>query len=430
MKEDLMDEQATNIPNAIPRTPGYAWVILFAIYMATLALTLNLFKVPPVMSTLIKEFNLNYAQAGLIMSSFSIMGILLAIPAGYILKGFGIKKTGLFSVGAVTIGSVLGAVASTTTLLFIGRFIEGVGMGLIMVAAPFTISLWFPAQKRALATGLWASCVGIGNIVTLFFAPKITVAYGWQAVWWAATAFSALAFILFAILFRMPREDEMYEAPPAPSPATQEETAPSLAKGMANKDLWMISISFGIYNLVVMAILSILPTFLETQRGFLLTFEKGFLLNASFITAFIMLASVFTAPLGGYISDRLGKRKIMILIPYILMTVMFLFIFKVTGLMIPLYLFVFGIVGGPLATVLLASVPEVARKPQFIGIGMAVAALGQNIGMYIGPSLFGKILDQLATPTGVDIAAYVTGGYWMIPICLIGIIATFFIKVR
>jgi MFS family permease len=425
-----MEQQATDIRNAVPKTPGYAWVILFAIYMATLALTLNLFKVPPVMSTLIKEFNLDYAQAGLIMSSFSIMGILLAIPAGYILKGFGIKKTGLFSVGAVTIGSVLGAVASTTTLLFIGRFIEGVGMGLIMVAAPFTISLWFPAQKRALATGLWASCVGIGNIVTLFFAPKITVAYGWQAVWWAAAAFSVLAFILFAILFRMPREHEMYEAPPAPSPATQEETAPSLAKGMANKDLWMISISFGIYNLVIMAMLSILPTFLETQRGFLLTFEKGFLLNASFVTAFIMLASVFTAPLGGYISDRLGKRKIMILIPYILMTVMFLFIFKVTGSMIPLYLFVFGIVGGPLATVLLASVPEVARKSQFIGIGMAVAALGQNIGMYIGPWLFGKILDQLAIPTGVDIAAYVTGGYWMIPICLIGIIATFFIKVR
>jgi hypothetical protein len=61
---------------------------------------------------------------------------------------------------------------------------------------------------------------------------------------------------------------------------------------------------------------------------------------------------------------------------------------------------------------------------------MAVAALGQNIGMLIGPILFGWILDKLATPAGVDIAAYVTGGYWMIPICVIGIIATLFTKVR
>jgi len=419
-----MNEQATNIPNDVPKTPGYAWVILFATYMATLALTLNWFKVPPVMSSLINEFNLSYAQANGTMSIFSIMGIILAIPAGYILKSFGIKKTGLFSVGAVMIGSVLGAVASTTTLLLIGRFIEGVGMGLIMVMAPFAISLWFPAHKRALATGLWASCVGIGNIVPLIFAPSIMVAHGWQAVWWTGAAYSALAFILFAILFRMPRPEEM-EA--APAPATEEETAPSLTKGMANKDLWMISISFGIYNLVLLAMLSILPTFLETQRAFLLTREKGLLLNASFVTAAIMLASIFTAPLGGYISDRLGKRKIMILIPYILMTVMFLFIFKVTGGMIPLYLFVFGIVGGPIATVLLAAVPEVARKVQFIGIGMAVAILGQQIGSFIGPWLFGKILDLSAT---VDIAAYVTGGYWMIPLCVIGIIATLFIKVR
>jgi MFS family permease len=419
-----MNEQATNIPNDVPKTPGYAWVILFATYMATLALTLNWFKVPPVMTSLINEFNLSYAQANGTMSIFSIMGIILAIPAGYILKSFGIKKTGLFSVGAVTIGSVLGAIASTTTLLFVGRFIEGVGMGLIMVMAPFAISLWFPAQKRALATGLWASCVGIGNIVPLIFAPSIMVTYGWQAVWWTGAAYSALAFILFAILFRMPRPEEM-EA--APAPATEEEEPPSLAKGMANKDLWMISISFGIYNLVLLAMLSILPTFLETQRAFLLTFDKGLLLNASFVTAAIMLASIITAPLGGYISDRLGKRKIMILIPYILMTVMFLFIFKVTGWMIPLYLFVFGIVGGPIATVLLAAVPEVARKIQFIGIGMAVAILGQQIGSLVGPWLFGKILDLSAT---VDIAAYVTGGYWMIPICVIGIITTLCIKVR
>jgi hypothetical protein len=52
---------------------------------------------------------------------------------------------------------------------------------------------------------------------------------------------------------------------------------------------------------------------------------------------------------------------------------------------------------------------------------MAVAALGQNIGMYIGPALFIRI--QVAQ-------SWATAGYWMIPICLIGIIATARIKVR
>jgi MFS family permease len=402
------------------KTPGYAWVVLFALYMATLASPLNLFKLPPVMTIIMEQFKLNGSQAGYLMSIFSIMGFVLAIPAGYILKSFGIKLTGLVSVGAVTVGSAVGALATTARMLFVGRFIEGVGMGLIMVAAPLAISLWFPAQKRALPTGIWASSVGIGNVATLVLAPTLAVARGWQAVWWAGAGFSALAFILFAILFRLPKREEMYQTP-APAAATGEKP-PSLLKGMANRSFWMVSIAFGCYNLVVMAMCSFLPTYLEIDRHYSRTFENGFLMNASFVTAFIMLASIFSGPAGGRISDRLGKRKLMILIPYFLMTLTFLAPFTVTGWMIPAYMLVFGIVGGPLAPILLASVPEVAPKPQLIGIGMSVAALGQNLGMFIGPTLFISI--QEATHS------WAAAGYWMIPICFVGIIATCFIKVR
>jgi MFS family permease len=418
-----MSQQAAATPNAV-KTTAYAWVILFALYMATLSATLNLFKVPPVMVTLIQKFNLDNTQAGLLMSVFSIMGFVLAIPAGYILKRFGIKMTGLLAVGALIIGSCIGAMAASPTQLSLGRFIEGIGMGLIMVTAPFAISVWFPLHNRALPTGLWASSVGIGNIATLVIAPSIAVSYGWQIVWWALAGFSALSFIIFAILFRMPKQEEM---PAAPAPAKQE-APPSLARGMANRSLWMISLSFGCYNLVVMAMCSFLPAFLENFRAYSATYDKGVLMNAGFVTALIMAASIFSGPGGGYISDRLGKRKFMVLFPYILMTLTFFFPFTAVGMMIPLYMIVFGIVGGPIAPVLLAAVPEVAEAPSLIGIGMSVAAVGQNIGMFIGPTLFGWILDYLGKSAGI--AGYAAAGYWMIPICVVGIIATCFIKVR
>jgi len=419
-----MKQQAVATPNAI-KTPAYAWVILFALYMATLSATLNLFKVPPVMVTLIKQFNLDNTLAGLLlMSVFSIMGFVLAIPAGYILKRFGIRVTGLLAVGALIIGSSVGAMATSATMLSLGRFIEGNGMGLIMVTSPFAISLWFPLHNRALPTGLWASSVGIGNIATLVIAPSVAASHGWQAVWWALAGFSALSFILFAILVRMPKQEEM---PAAPAPVTQE-APPSLARGMANRSLWMISISFGCYNLVVMAMCSFLPAFLENFRAYSATYDNGILMNAGFVTALIMAASIFSGPGGGSISDRLAKRKIMVLVPYILMTLTFFFPFTAVGSMIPIYMLVFGIVGGPIAPILLAAVPEVSKSPSLIGIGMSVAAVGQNIGMFIGPYLFGWILDYMGKTAGVG--GYVAAGYWMIPICVIGIIATWFIKVR
>jgi MFS family permease len=424
LEESLMNQQAAVISEKSDKTSAYAWVVLFALYMATLSATLNLFKVPPVMLTLIQNFNLTNSQAGMLMSVFSIMGFVLAIPAGYILKRFGIKMTGMLAVAALVIGSILGAIATTSTLLSFGRFIEGIGMGLIMVTAPFAISVWFPLHNRALPTGIWATSVGIGNIATLLIAPSMAASQGWQSVWWYLAGFSALAFILFALLFRMPKQEEMYAAP---APATQEKP-PSLAKGMANSSLWMISISFGCYNLVVMAMCSFLPAFLQSFREYSATYDKGLLMNAGFVTALIMAASIFSGPGGGYISDRSGKRKIMILIPYILMTLTFFVPFTVTGMMIPLYMIAFGVFGGPIAPILLAAVPEVSKSPILIGIGMSVAAVGQNIGMFIGPTLFGAILDYMGKDAGAG--AYATAGFWMIPVCIIGILATLKLKVR
>jgi predicted MFS family arabinose efflux permease len=417
IKENLMNQQATN---AAPKTSAYAWVVLFALYLATLSATLTLSKVMPVSTILQKTFSVDMVKAGQLMAVFSIMGFVLAIPAGFILKRFGIKMTGLISVGAVVIGSVIGALAESFFMLMTGRFIEGVGMGLIMVTAPFAISVWFPQNNRALPNGLWATSVGIGNIVMFLSASNMAVKYGWQSVWWAGAGFAALSFILFAILFRMPKPEEM-EAAPAPPPAAGEEAAPSLIKGMANASFWMVAIAFGVYNLVVMAMISFLPQFLEVERGYSLTYDNGYLMNAGFVTALVMAVSVLSAPGGGYISDRLGKRKMMILVPYILMTLTFFFPFTVTGSMIPVYMIVFGLVGGPIAPVLLAAVPEVAKKPQYIGIGMGVGALGQNLGIYLGTSQFPQI--QAA-------AGWEAAGYWMIPICLVGIIAACFIKVR
>jgi predicted MFS family arabinose efflux permease len=261
----------------------------------------------------------------------------------------------------------------------------------------------------------------------LLIAPSIAVSYGWSSVWWATAVFSILSFIIFAILFRMPKQGEM-GAEPAPDPAAQETNLPSLmddikdvGKGMANNGFWMIGIGFGAYNLVAMALVTFYPQFLEIVRGYSLTYDNGVFMHASFVTALILGIPIFTGPIGGYISDRLGKRKIMILIPYILMALTFLFPFKVTGSLITLYVIVLGIVNGPLAAVQLAAVPEVAKKPQYIGTGMAVAIFCQNIGMYISGNLFAKI--QAAS-------GWEAAGYWMIPICVIGIIATLFTKVR
>jgi MFS family permease len=262
--------------------------------------------------------------------------------------------------------------------------------------------------------GLWASSVGGGVIVALNVAPKLVAAYNWQAVWWAGSAFAAAAFVLFGILFRMPKEDEIPQSPAQPSPDGTEDKPISLTKAMANSSLWMIGIAFGMYNLTVMAWNNFYPDFLATKRGYSLD-------EAGFVSSLLMLAGVFAAPIGGFISDRIGSRKKVIVVPYVILTFLFLFPFTVTGWMIPGVMILAGIMVGAIAPVILAAVPEIMKKPETIGIGMGVAALCQNLGMFIGPALFGVLLE---------ITGWAVAGYLMIPLCAIGVIAAWTNKIR
>jgi MFS family permease len=400
------------------RTPPYAWVVLLAVYLASLAAPLNQFKVPPVMPILRETFNLTYFSVGMLTSIFSIMGFILAIPAGFIVWRFGIKITGLTAVGAVIVGSGLGALSHSLGFLFLGRFIEGAGMGLIMVAAPSAIALWFPAEKRGLPMGLWASCVGVGSILAMNLAPALVGSFGgpdpaerWRSVWWAGAGFALMAFVLFGVLFRLPRLEELADAPAAQN---SEERPTSLGKAMANRSLWLISLEFLCFNLVIIAFTSFYPDFLNTVRNYSLA-------NASFTTSLMMIVAIVSGPLSGYLSDRLGSRKMLIVVPFVLLAVFFVFPFTVAGWMITALIFVSGIVVGPIAPVSLAAVPEIMVVPKLAGIGLGVVALGQNLGMFIGPALFGYLVGRMS---------WTAAGYMMVPICLIAIISAALAKIR
>lgn len=409
-----MSQHAIKTPPAAPSIPAYAWVVLFAVYVATLAAPLNQMKVPPVLPILKESFNLGYGSAGILMSIFSIMGFVLAIPAGFILQRIGIKLTGLISVGAVMAGAALGALATAPAQLFFGRFVEGAGMGLIMVAAPAAIAAWFPAAKRGMPMGIWATSVGIASITALNGAPALEAASGWRAVWWAGAAVAAVAFVVFAIFFRMPKAGEIAAPPAAVQSSAPDEKPISLTKAMANLDLWLVSFTFGCFNLTVMAWSTFYPDFLNTARTYSLA-------GASFITSLPMMIAIFSGPMGGFLSDRLGSRKKMIVFPFILLALFFLFPFSVTGWMIPALMIPLGLIVGPIAPACLAAVPEVMQSPRLAGIGLGVIALCQNLGMFIGPAIFGRL---------VEITNWNMASYLMVPVCAAAAVATWRAKIR
>jgi len=391
--------------------PRYAWVILFVVFLASVAAPLNQFKVPPLMPVLMDAFQLNLSQAGMLMSVFALTGLILALPAGIIMQKLGPKVAGLMAVGFLASGSTLGALSNSTELLLASRVIEGVGMGLIAVVAPATIALWFPREKQGIPMGIWATWVPVGSVIMYNLAPALATSAGWHAVWWFSAGFALVVLLLYWLLMRLPPSlaGGQESTPGGPDNAT-----PKLREGLANRNIWLLALEFGCFALVFTAFGTFFPTFLSAERGYSLA-------QAAFISSIATMVILGSAPLAGWVSDRIGSRKLVYTIPFAIITVMLLFPFRLTGWQLLVFMVLLGSLTGAVPTATFAAVPEVMSKPQLAGIGMAVLMVGQNLGMFVGPAAFGNLVEAMG---------WVTAGYLLIPVAMVGVIAGWLVRVR
>jgi MFS family permease len=358
------------------------------------------------MPVMMEAFQIDLAQAGLLMSSLALVGLVLALPAGIILQRLGPKVTVLIALGSMAAGSTLGALAGSFGVLMISRVIEGAGMGLIGVAAPATIAMWFPPDRQGAPMGIWATWVPVGTVVMYILAPRLASSAGWQSVWWVGVAFALVMMFFSGLLLRRP---------PVEGPA--DPTGPAaldLRKALANRDIWLLALEFACFNLALVALGTFYPTFLNQVRGYSLG-------QAAFLSSLGTMVVLVSAPLAGWLSDRIGSRRLVFSIPFLAAAVLFAFPFHVTGWQIAALQITMGMLVGAIPTATFAAAPEIMRKPQWAGLGLAVVLVGQYLGQLVGPVMFGQIANSLG---------WAVAGYFLIPVCLVGFISGWRVRVR
>jgi len=390
----------------------YAWIILVVVFLASVAAPLNQAKIPPLMPVIMDAFQLSIGQAGWLMSVFALTGLFLSLPTGILLQKYGPKKLGLVALACLTLGATIGALSKDPGLLLFSRVIEGSGMGLIAVVAPAAIAMWFPAKKQGIPMGIWATWVPLGSLLVYILAPAMVTTVGWQSVWWLGAIFSLLILIIYAIFMRMP---------PWLDATSQQETPASgrfelamFLKTVNNPTIWGLGLLFSCFSIVLMGLGTYYPTFLVEVRGYQLS-------QAAYISSIATVLILFSAPFFGWLSDRIGSRRLLFSLPFLVFSGMMFFPFKIVDWQIYAYMILQGSIAGAVPTATFAAAPEVMRKPEFAGIGIAIVMFGQNLGMFIGPILFGELVENLG---------WVTAGYCLIPFCLLAFVVGWRLKVR
>lgn len=362
-----------------------AWMVMWAVYFASIAVVINQFKVPPMMDILLKELDITMAQGGWMMSIFFVAGVLLALPAAFANDKFGPKTTGMIALACTAMGSLIGGFSESLEILLIGRIIEGIGLGVIAVVAPAVIAMWFPPEKRGLPMGIWASWVPVGSFIMFNLAYPIQSYLGWHGVWWFGTVVAIVALIYYAMVVTTPPKETLNVKKERGNAPTQEWT---MIQGLKQPNAWLLGLAFAGFGFATNGFTSFAPQYFIQAHGVL--GEK-----ANFYTSLTPMMSIFSTIIAGWVIVKLRNTKLVLVVGTCLATVLYAFAFLLPSAswIIPMMLLL-GFVPGFVATANFTLAPETMPTPALAGIALGINNLLFNLGSFFGPPIIGNVISQ------------------------------------
>jgi MFS family permease len=409
----LEEIMATDI-KAREKTPGYAWVILAIVFLASFSVPVTFFKIPTIAPVLMESFGFTPDTFGWMMSMFTFISIVLSFPAAGLAKKFGYRTVSIVALCCSIVGGLIGVFAPNAGVLLFSRFLEGLGMGFFGVIAPAMLAQWFPRSTFGVAAGIWAIWMPAGGTLMSLLVPSLYNSTGaWQSAWWFGIIYCAVVLVLFIVLYRNP--------PKAAEPVEQEGVEKKSSKGGLLKtfslSMIMVGVMFTIFNLANNGTVNTyLAPFLQMDKGIDMQ-------TAGLIASVTLFGGLISNVLGGFISDRLGTRKwaIVVGLAALLVGTWFAFDFASdTTMWIGVILI--GFIPGVVSAATTAAIPEIIPNKEDQGYGMAMLGFGSGIGSFIG----GLALGWLQPVLGYAMGAHVL----LVPLILIAIGCTLFIKVR
>lgn len=369
----------------------YGWIIVFA-GVATVFSSLGLgrFSLGMLLPSMGASLGLSYSQMGVISTGNFVGYMISVVLAGIIAKRAGTRAT--IAAGLVITGGSMGLISRAMgyTEVLILYVATGVGSGLANVPAMGLVSHWFLKSTRGRAAGIMLSGNGLAIVFAGIYVPYINAGLegqGWRTGWFTMGVISIAIAVLTAILLRnTPAEKGLkpigkLDTAPRVGPIADESTH-------QKSNLWTMVHLGCIYSLFGSTYV-IYATFIVTT----MVKERGFSESvAGSFWAAVGALSIFSGPLFGWVSDKLGRKSGMMMV-FTLFTVSYAL--AAADLPVP-YLYasiaIFGITVWSIPTIMSAAVGDYMGPAQAVKFfGFITLFFGG--GQVVGPAVAGFLAD-------------------------------------
>lgn len=253
---------------------------------------------------IMKAFHIDAEVVGTLDSLYFYTYALMQIPAGLLLDRFGARKVLPWAAALTGIGSILYGIAPVYALLGIARIIEGIGAAFAFLGIIYVTSHWFSHERFALLVGLGAGFSALGT-----FSGQGPIAMLMRVLSWRAISVSTgVVIIIIGVLIFLAEHFHPKKQHLLAQSKSLLEAFKGLKEVLAQPQSWLAAL--------VTFFMVATTSGLGDLWGISFLVKTHHLHNtlASFAISMVAIGWLIGAPLIGYISDRLRKRRPLIMI--------------------------------------------------------------------------------------------------------------------
>ncbi len=403
---------------------GYAWLVwglaatfYFSDYMARVA--------PGVMHRDLQiDFGMNEAGFGILTASFYIPYILMQIPVGLTVDRISIRWLLTVMSLVTAFGCCVFGLADGLMTASVGRMLIGFSAAFAFVCALRLATSWFPPIMLGLLAGLTQALGMLGAAAGEAPVSFLVGAIGWRH---SMLVIAFLFIVLAALLYQFVQDK--------PGTKIHKETEvkrlsilQSLRVILSHRQAWLNALYAGfLFGPTAVIGEAIGPAYLQYGRG--LSAHA-----AAFATGLIFIGWGIGGPLSGWLSDKMGRRKPIMIVSALfglVLSTLFVFYPNLNKNTAYLLFFIFGLTNTGVA--IAYAVSTELHKRNVIGTSIAFTNMTSIfVGALLQP-LVGRLVDLVSGVRAYHVETLTLSdfqfGLRILPLCsLVALILAFTVK--
>jgi predicted MFS family arabinose efflux permease len=347
------------------------WLILCVLFLARTAMGFQFQSIASVSPLLMDALGIDFALLGVLIGIWMMPGVFVAIPGGLLGRRFGDKAVVIAGLALMVLGSFVVAGASGYSAAMVGRLVSGAGAVVLNVLLAKMVADWFHDRELATAMGILVTSWPLGIGLALVVLGPLAVSASWSLAIQASAWVCAAALVAMALAYRAPRG----HAPAASAPSWRMSRR-DLALACVSGVIWML------YNVAYIVVVSFTPVLLA-QKGTEVA-------SATIVASFATWPLILTVPIGGYLADRTGRGREIMLGCFVAMAAIMPLMLAAPSPLVALA--IFGLIAGPAAGIIVA-LPAQALAPGSRHLGLGIFYTLYYLGMALLPGVAGWFRD-------------------------------------